>query len=212
MLVVAICATSGCGLPDARPDLPVPRNPQSNDAFDWFRFTVPSSIAAPFLGVEVYYRFAAAESASEGDLESRVDLLARGFLRIASSNDRYPSPDYPLIDRPGAGVQVTLDFSGVDIGTDPVATFLDRGGSERRVLLRRADHDNDGRYKRFACDEFATGDDDVDSVEDQLADSEDCGIVQLQVYALSYDGGTDRFTVYSDAAYLGTIDLTFGRP
>ena len=210
VFAVVICATSGCGLPDARPNLPAPGvDDDASPVFQRFTLLVPRSTVAPFLGVELYYRFSTVGSEPERDVESLALLLERGFHRIARHDDRVSDINPPLIDRPAAGEVVTLDFSR-DLGPDPVASFLDRDGGERRVPLRRAASHN-GEYKRFACDEFARGDQDIGSVVDQLADTEDCDTVQLKIYALSY-GGTDRFTVYSDAVNLGTIDLTFGRP
>jgi len=211
LLAVAICAASGCGLPDARPDIPPPTDADSSQTGRQFTFRVPESTVAPFRGVEVYYRFAEVGTVLDRFLESNTDLLEQRFRRLASSNDRYPSPTLPLIDQPGADVVVTVDFSGVTFGMDPVVTYLDRDGNARRLSLRRAVDQSDGQYDRFACEEFDSDDDDVDGVVEELADTEDCEQVQLQLYALSY-GRTDVFTVYSDALHLGAIDLTFGRP
>ena len=209
---VAICATSGCGLPDARRDPPPPLEPDSSDTFQWFRFAVPHSTAAPFLGIELYYRFAAVDSARARDLESWGDVRAAGFHRIARDDDRVTRINHPLIDRPAAGVVVQVDFGQVSEGTEPIVVFQDQDGNERRVSLRRAVPDDEGRYKAFTCDEFAGGDTDIGSVVDQLA--VDCGNskVQIQAYAFSYGQTPDSRAVYSDALDLGTIDLTFGRP
>ena len=206
VIAAAICATSGCGLPDARPVLPPPTDPQSSATAKQFTFAVPDSTAAPFLGIELYYRIVPVESVRERDLESREELVAGGFRRIASSTDDAP-PSLPLIDGPGTGVVVTLDFSRADIGEDPVATW---SGEKRRVYLRRAVRSGTDGYKRFACDEFVGGDVDIETVAKELADPENCETVQLQLYALSY-GATDRFTVYSEALNLRSITLTFGR-
>ena len=212
LLAVAMCAASGCGLPDARPDIPPPTDADSSQTGRQFAFRVPESTVAPFRGVEVYYRFAEVGTVLDRFLESNSDL-EQGFHLLRSSEDRHPSPALPLIDRPGANVVVTVDFSGVTFGTDPFVTYLDRDGTERRVSLRRGINQSDGQYERFACEEFDSDDDDVDlvGVVEELADTEDCEQVQLQLYALSY-GRTDVFTVYSDALHLGTIDVTFGRP
>ena len=214
VVAAAICVTSGCGLPDPRPVLPPPTDPESSATAKQFTFAVPDSTAlrraevagAPFLGIELYYRIAPVESVPGRDLESREQLVASGFRRIASSTDDDP-PSLPLIDGPGPGVVVTLDFSRADIGDDPVATW---DGLERRVSLRRAVRSGTDDYKRFACDEFVDGDGDIETVTEELADPENCATVQLQLYAFSY-GATDRFTVYSEALNLGSIDLTFGR-
>lgn len=206
-VAVVICATSGCGLPDARPVLPSPTDPRSSATAQQFTFAAPEVIAAPFLGIELYYRIVPVESAPARDLESPRELDDDGFLPIASSIDDDPR-SLPLIAGPGTGVEVTVDFSGVDIGSEPVATYRHRDGGIRRVTLRRAVRSNDD-YKKFACDEFDANDVDIETVAVELADPENCETVQLQLYALSY--GTDLFTVYSDALDLGTIDLTFGR-
>ncbi|MDE0026138.1 MAG: hypothetical protein OXP69_17150 [Spirochaetaceae bacterium] len=209
VIAAAICAIAGCGLPDARPVLPPPTHPGSSVTAKQFTFKVPESSAATFRGIELYYRMFPVESVPERDLESREELAAAGFRRIASSTDDDP-PSLPLIEGPGAGVVVTLDFSRTDIGADPVATFRHRDGAQREVDLRRAVRSGTDDYKRFACDEFVPGDVDIATVTEELADPENCEMVQLQLFALSY-GDTDRFTVYSEALNLGSIDLTFGR-
>ena len=218
VLVVAACATAGCGLPDALPTLPAPQEPGSSIARREFTFSVPGNTASPFLGIELYYRLSPVGSEPVVNAESRTDLQARGFHRVARHDDRYPSPDRPLIDQPGAGAVVTVDFSGTETGEDPIATFRDRDGGTREVSLRRSVNHPNGEYKRFACDEFVTGDNgtnddpgdiDIESVQDELADPGDCEIVRLQLYALSY-GEADRLPgVYSDGLDLGTIDLRF---
>ena len=211
VLAVAVCATYGCGLPDARPDLPSPEALAPDDAFDWFRFAVPSSIAAPFLGVEVYYRLAAVGSDPVRNPESRNEVRDAGFHRVARSEDRVTRINHPLIDRPAAEVVVRVDFGPVSQGAEPFILFRDRDGNEQQVSVRRAVHD-DGLFKSFTCDDFADGDFDIGSVRDQLA--VDCGTsaVRLQAYAFSYGRTPDGTAVYSDAVDLDTIDLTFGRP
>ena len=150
-------------------------------------------------------------SARARDLESRADVRAAGFHRLARDDDRVTRINRPLIDRLAAEAVVRVDFGPASEGAEPFA-LRDRDGNEGRVYLRRAVHDNEGRYKPFSCDEFADGDFDISSVEDQLA--VDCGTsaVQLQAYAFSFGRTPDGIAVYSDAVDLGTIDLTFGRP
>ncbi len=209
VVAVAICATSGCGLPDARPVLPPPTDPDSSVTARRFTFKVPDSTDAPFLGIELYYRIVPVGSVPEPDRESREELAAHGFRRIASSTDDDP-PSLPLIDGPDAGVVVTIDFSDfneAEPGEDP-PTASWAGGDD--VSLRRAVRSGTDGYKRFACDQFDPGDVDIGTVTDELADPGNCEMVQLQLYALSY-GATDRFTVYSEPLYLHSIDLTFMR-
>ena len=144
-------------------------------------------------------------------LESREELAAGGFLRIASSTDDDP-PSLPLIDGPRAGTVITLDFSEADIGRRPGSHLGPATAGARSVSLRRAVRSGTDDYKRFACDEFASGDADIASVTEQLADPDGCEMVQLQLYALSYGvTDTDRSTVYSEALNLHSIDLKFGR-
>lgn len=209
-VAAAICATTGCGLPDDRPVLPPPTNPESSATAKQFTFVVvvpESTVAtvAPFRGIELYYRIIPVASVPERDLESREELAAAGFRRVASSTDDDP-PSLPLIDGPGSGVVVKIDFSEAETGKDPKARWDD----ERSVALRRAVRSGTNDYKRFACGEFVPGDVDIETVTEELADPENCETVQLQLYALSY-GDTDRFTVYSEALNLGSITLTFRR-
>ena len=212
LLAVAVCAASGCGLPDARPDIPPPEPGRPDGAFILLRLTVPSSVAAPFLGVEVYYRFAGQDSQGVRGLESLEEVRSAGFHRLAASDDRVAQINYPLIDRPAAEAIVQVDFGPAVSGGEPVVRFGDRDGNARQVSLRRAVADSDGQYKPFSCDEFADGDVDIVSVQDELV--ADCGTsaVRLQAYAFSYGRTPDGIAVHSDAVDLETIDVTFGRP
>ena len=211
VFAVVICATSGCGLPDARPNLPPPLEPDSSDTFKRFHFAVPSSTAAPFLGVEVYYRFFDVNVAGDGRLESHDELTQRGFIRFARHDDRPTDVKRPLIDRPAAQAEVIVQFNTVAGGAEPVASFPNRDGVRQSVAMRRGVQDDARvRFKRFQCTEFAQNDSDVpDEVEDEL--SGDCrNRVQIQAYALSYGRTAEGFTVYSDATFLGAITIAFG--
>ena len=162
VVAAAICATSGCGLPDDRPVLPPPTAPASSATAKQFTFAVPDSAeldstAARFLGIELYYRIVPVDAVPGRDLESREDSWRRADSAASRAAPTTDPPSLPLIEGAGcSGVVVTLDFSGADIGEAPVATFRHRDGGERRVSLRRAVRSGTNHYKRFACDEFSS--------------------------------------------------------
>ncbi len=207
LLAVLVSLILGCGLPDPRPGLAPPTNPEASDTAKIFTFAMPDSPGSTdvrFLGVEVYYRFFPVGDRGEPRVSSRADLTARGFVRLASDDDRSGEPNAPLIE-PAAGA-VTLDFGSVSNGEEPFASFQ---GSDD-LALRRGAADDTGRFKRFRCGEFEEGDPDVTAaVSGRLTDN--CTQVQLQAYALSYGRTVEPVKVlYSDAIFLGEIVVAFG--
>ncbi len=202
-------AVGGCGLP-ANPQAPLPRPtaPSASTILHRFTFSQP---AGPIggdvvsFGYEVYYRFSAPGAFTDRNLGS-LAAVRRRFVRLADEDRRHPvdQADRPLIKVPNTGRHgtITLDFSPVSGGGDPVAT-----GGERAVSLRRGVEQTDGRYERFTCDQFQAGDADVAALP-QLAN--DCAgePFYLQLYVLSYGRGGDGRERYSEPLYLGSIFLT----
>ena len=209
VLAVAVCAASGCGLPDALPTLPAPAADPDSTIFERFRFTVPESPGAPFVGVEVYYRLYDVNDAAELDIETREDLLERNFVRFARHDDRAGQINLPLIDQPAPGTTVTLQFDSIEGGAELAALFRNRNNVFEQVALRRGVRDDGDEFKPFLCSKFEPGDRDVSSSAQEELPGDCASKVQIQAYALSY-GRTDRFTVYSDAVFLGAINLAFG--
>ena len=131
-------------------------------------------------------------------------------MSLRKADDRHPIgvTERPLIVVAGAARvdhRVTLSFAALQVGDDPHVT-LSSGG---RISVRRGVADTTtGRYQQFACEAFLPEHADVKAYP-ELA--QDCAglLVQLQLYAVAYGRDADRREQFSDALYLGSIDLTF---
>ena len=204
-------AVGGCGLP-ANPQAPLlrPTAPSASTILHRFTFSQPADPIdgdVVSFGYEVYYRFSAPGAFADRNLGS-LAAVRRRFVRLADADKRHPvdQADRPLIKVPNTGRHgtITLDFSPVSGGGDPVA----RGtGGVSDVSLRRGVEQTDGSYEKFTCDQFQAGDADVKALP-QLAD--DCigEPFQLQLYVLSYGRNGDGRERYSEPLYLGSIVLT----
>ena len=214
LLLAVSCLVTGCGLPDDRPVLPPPTDPSSSDTSDTFSFSQPTGTervrSVETFGYEVYYRFSEVGESTDRNLVDRVQLNARQFVRLAGAGDRHPIDvtERPLLAVPSAARashRVTLSFDPLADGEDPFAE-LSAGGS---VSLRRGAADTTtGLYERFVCDRFLDGHPDAAALPELASD---CAgrRVQLQLYAVAYGRDADRKEQFSEALYLGSIDLTF---
>ena len=216
LVATLVGVVTGCGLPDPRPLLPPPTAPSASQASVTFTFSQPTGAGSDRVqnvetfGYEVYYRFSAVGESTDRNLQDRAQLDASGFVSLRKADDRHPIgvTERPLIVVAGAARadhRVTLSFAALQVGDDPHVT-LSSGG---RISVRRGVADTTtGRYQQFACEAFLPEHADVKAYP-ELA--QDCAglLVQLQLYAVAYGRDADRREQFSDALYLGSIDLTF---
>lgn len=197
----------GCGLP-SDPQAPPrpPTAPTASTTTHRFSFSQPAEPVADAVrfGYEIYYKFWALGAFTDRNLRDLAALRRRGFVRLADASKRDPvdQADRPLISVATGSHTITLDFSPLRYGGDPVAT----GGSISEISLRRGVERTDGSYEPFACDRFLARHRDVEELE-QLAD--DCAgeRFQLRLYALSYSRDHNGRERYSEALDLGSIVL-----
>lgn len=214
LVATLVGVVTGCGLPDPRPLLPPPTAPSASQASVAFTFSQPTGAGSDRVqnvetfGYEVYYRFSAVGVSTERNLQDRAQLDASGFFSLRNADDREGATERPLIVVAGAARadhRVTLSFAALQVGDDPHVT-LSSGG---RISVRRGVADTTtGLYQQFACEAFQPEHADVEAYP-ELA--QDCAglLVQLQLYAVAYGRDADRREQFSDALYLGSIDLTF---
>ena len=204
-------------LPPPHPVLPTPTAPSASQASVTFTFSQPTGAGSDRVqnvetfGYEVYYRFSAVGESTERNLQDRAQLDASGFVSLRKADDRHPIgvTERPLIVvavAARADHRVTLGFAALQVGDDPHVT-LSSGG---RISVRRgvAGGTTTGLYQQFVCEAFQPEHADVEAYP-ELA--QDCAglLVQLQLYAVAYGRDADRREQFSDALYLGSIDLTF---
>lgn len=215
LLAALVGVLGGCGLPDRRAAPPQPPTAlPAVDAADTFRFAASGREAdvgrVASFGYEVYYRFSAVGPSTDRNLRTRAQLGARRFVRLAAADDRDPidQGDRPLIEvsraaRVNDHGEVTLDFAPVRTGRDPQARW-DRSAA----ALRRGVAKVDGTFEPFGCDRFQARHADVRALP-QLASDCRQEQFQLQLYVLSYSRDLSGREQYSDARYLGSINLLF---
>ena len=217
LLATLVAVAGGCGLPDPPPVLPRPTNPSASDTADTFRFSQPAGTrtdrvrSVATFGYEIYYRFSAVGEATDRNLEELSQLRAKGFVRLAGADESDPIgvTDRPLIEVPSAARsshRVTLSFAAITSRGDPQATLV-AGGNDVRISLRRG-VGRHGIFERFVCDRFQEDHADVAAFP-RLAEECDRERVQLQLYVVAYGRDAERREQFSDALYLGSINLTF---
>ena len=215
LVATLVGVVTGCGLPDPRPLLPPPTAPSASQASVTFTFSQPTGAGSDRVqtvetfGYEVYYRFSAVGESTDRNLQVRAELDTSGFFSLRNADDREGVTERPLIVVAGAARadhRVTLSFAALQVGDDPHVT-LSSGG---RISVRRGVADTTtGLYQQFACEAFLPDDADVEASYPELA--QECAglLVQLQLYAVAYGRDANRREHYSEALYLGSIDLTF---
>lgn len=212
LLATLAGALAGCGLPDG-PSVPPPRPTAPSAAAGRFSFSQPRNpeqiATVVVFGYELHYRFSALGDETDRNLPDRAQLRARQFVRLAKKDDRDTIDviDRPLIKVPDAARNdhdVTVDFAGIISGDHPHAAL--NGGS--KISLRRGVVGSDGTYESFTCDRFQTGHADVAKAPG-LAGGCAGERFQLQLYVLSYSRDFDRREQFSEALYLGSINVEF---
>ena len=212
LVALLVGVVTGCGLPDPRPLLPPPIDPSASDAADTFSFSHPTGAGSDRVrsvetfGYEVYYRFSRQGDATDHNLQDIAQLRASGFVSLRKAGDRQGVSAQPLIvvsSSARADHRVTLSFAALGDGADPRAT-LNPGGS---ISLRRGVANITGAYERFECEGFEAAQPDVLAFA-ELPQVCAAGLeVQLEAYAVAYGRDADRRAQFSDALYLGSIDV-----
>ncbi len=170
-----------------------------------------------FRGLEFYYKLyypVGAVSVPDSDINIRNfdDLLANGFKRLSSRDDREGSVSRPLLKVPpgdrGLESLITLDF--LDMEHVEASANPEESGAFALTdfELRRGVVDSATReYKKF--DDFALDDSDVSSLE-----FTGTGItkVDLLIYALSFGKKDLSTNVYSRSVYLLRIEIEIEIP
>ena len=165
-----------------------------------------------FRGLEFYYKFYYPVSEAIPDsainIRSFDDLLANGFKRLSSADDREGSVSRPLLKVPQGdrGLQslITLDFDYMD-DVEASATPEESGAFTLTDFeLRRGVLDSLKEYKAF--DDFALSDSDVSSLG--LSGTPPFSAeVNLLIYALSFGKEDLSTNVYSRSIYLLRIEI-----
>ncbi len=174
-----------------------------------------------FEGFEIYYKFYKLDDTTDTDIVERSELVSKGFHRLSRfDEDEKDDPDRPLVEGTTTGKTIFVNLDPP--GELNIADRYDTSGSGTDFyvdeLRRGVPYDitdtGEGYYpylKRFlyipADEHFLETDADVGSgIWSSILGGEK--IVML-AYALSY-GRADFVDVYSEAEFLGYIDVNFG--
>jgi hypothetical protein len=187
-----------------------------------------------YLGIELYYKFYLYNTvpSSHRNFTSVEQLETNGFHRITSSDDvfvRKPvlevntephSPPDPPFEWPG-DVEFTIDLSIAKMNIEEKSTSTVMVVQIRRGVRYESTEPGYPNYRPFLWDDldaipqegFRASHADVDQeLYDFISDPLNSGSpITMVMYALSY-GKQDRLLIdlYSDAVYLGEIDIDFG--
>jgi hypothetical protein len=216
VLVLAICllAMAQCGL-EYLPFLtaPVSIGP-SVDIFSVRKTAAndtESAIEWEYQGIELYYKFYLPTETPDNNLTELIELNAKGFRRISSSGDQATSVQKPLIDGKAflGDVDFDIDMENTDITetSTPVVVVSE--------IRRGVPYDSDeiGYYpyfQRFLFDDFDAADADVGTSIYGYITSIPFSEIKMAVYALSYGKKDYVVDLYSEAVYLGEIQVNFG--
>lgn len=160
-----------------------------------------------FRGFELYYKFYTytINQLTDNNIKDQKILLTKGFRRIASATDKKDDISKPLIsippdERKGTEFDITVDFSDLTItaSSEAISPIKDlrRGGGYDDIL---------DEYKYFDLDEFEIEDEDMN--EDVLSAIKSFAKVVLVLYALSFGKKDWVYDIYSEAVYLGEIEI-----
>jgi hypothetical protein len=190
----------GCGIPSIVALRP-PQFVSTSNVDNQFTIQLTSDNDEPQLrGVELYYKFYSdTATVPSGNLETRSEVLANGFRRFASTQDKPGLLELPLVNVSAGPLTITVtirDDTSKETSIEPAAAVVSLDGEFRRSVT-----DTDGEYKSF--DDFILGDADLAGVVTVTGVQD----VQIALYAACF--GRDTFTaVYSPTLYMQSIRVS----
>ena len=216
VLVLPICllTMAQCGLeylPYLTP--PVSRGP-SGDTFIVRKTAAndtESAVDWEYLGIELYYKFYLTGATPDNNLTELSELNAKGFRRISSSGDDVTKPiQKPLIDGLALAGDVDFDIAMENVNITETSTPVVVVSEIRRGVPYGSLESGYPSFQQFLVDDFDEADDDVEtSIYDHIT-SNPLSKITMVMYALSYGMKDYSADLYSDAIYLGEIDVNFG--
>ena len=170
-----------------------------------------SALEWEYLGIELYYKFYLQGADTDYNLTELSELTTKKFHRISSyPGDKIDKPlQKPLIDGTAmAGdVDFVIDMENMEITeiSTPVVVVSDirRGVPYGSLELGYPS------FQQFLVDDFDAADDDVGTSIYNITTIPSSKIT-MAMYALSYGKKDYVVDLYSDAVYLGEIDVNFG--
>ncbi len=207
---------AGCGLQSIL-TLEPPDHVETYDIYDYFKVRIDSDNDEPaFKGLEFYYKFfypSGAGSVPDSAINIRNfdDLLANGFKRLSSADDREGSVSRPLlyVDSGYRGKEsfITVQFienvSGYIDTAEASATSDEGGFTLSNFELRRGVVDSiTKQYKSF--EDFKLSDVDISSLG---ISGTGIHTVDVVLYALSFGIADFSTNVYSKSVYLQKISI-----
>ena len=167
-----------------------------------------------YLGIELYYKFYLQGALTDYNLTELSELNAKGFRRISSHpGDQETSVQKPLIDGLAflEDVNFTISMDNLEITkTFPTPAVIMVSEIRRGVLYDSLEVGYYPYFQRFLVDDFDESDADVGTSINNFIDSTPLGKITMAMYALSYGKKEYVIDLYSNAIYLGEIDVNFG--
>jgi len=165
-----------------------------------------------YLGIELYYKFYLPTDTPDNNLTELSELNTTGFRRISSPGDQATSVQKPLIDGKTflGDINFTINMDNLDIiKTFPTPTVTVVSETRRGVLYGNFEPDYPF-FQQFLFADFDAADADVGASIYDYIDTTPSSKITMAMYALSYGKKDYVIDLYSDAIYLGDIDVNFG--
>ena len=170
-----------------------------------------SALEWEYLGIELYYKFYLQGDPTDYNLTELSELTTKKFHRISSSGDEENSVQKPLIDGTALVGDIDFDIDMENMRITETSTPVVVVSETRRGVPY--DSDELGYYpyfQRFLVDDFDAADDDVETSIYNYITSNPLSKITMVMYAFSYGKKDYSVDLYSEAVYLGEIDVNFG--
>lgn len=170
-----------------------------------------SALEWEYRGIELYYKFYLPSATLDNNLTELSELTTKKFHRISHPDDEENSIQKPLIDGTAlAGdVDFLIDMENMEI-TETSTPIVVVSEIRRGVSYNSDEIGYYPSFQRFLFEDFDATDDDVGTSINDYITGISPGYITMLVYALSYGKKDYSVDLYSEAVYLGEIDVNFG--
>jgi hypothetical protein len=169
-----------------------------------------SSLEWEYQGIELYYKFYIPTDFPDNNLTELSELIAKKFHRISHPDDEEKSIQKPLLDGTVLAGDVDFEIGIENLQITETSTPVVVVSEIRRGVPYGGVGPDSAKFRRFDVEDFEATDDDVvgTGINDYIAIS--ASKITMVMYAFSYGKKDYVVDLYSDAVYLGEIDVNFG--
>lgn len=170
-----------------------------------------SALEWEYRGIELYYKFYLPTDPPENNLTELSELTTKKFHRISSPADDVTRPvQKPLIDGTALAGDVDFIIDMENIKITETSTPLVVYSDIRRGIPYGSTDSGYPNFKQFLNDDFIESDDDVGKSINDYITNNPFSEIKMVMYAFSYGKKDYSVDLYSEAEYLGEIQVNFG--